>query len=143
MNTSENPPAASGPPRVLIADNDPGVSALLAEVLRGEGLETSVVADGFQVLRNLAETRVDLLVCDLDMPGMDGLEVLRHLRREVAQPPVFVITGYLNKESEEFLAELPFVRQVFEKPFDLFSFSEQARELLTRRIAPAPGGRPH
>ncbi len=81
---------------------------------------------------------MDLLVCDLDMPGMDGLEVLHHLRREPTQPPVFVITGYLNADSQGILAELSFVRQVFEKPFDLFHFSQQARELLTGRAGGVP-----
>ena len=139
MNNSENSPAASGTrPAVLVADNDPGVSALLVEVLQGEGLTSVVVPDGVALLAHLEETPVDLLVCDLDMPGMDGLTVLRHLARQRVQPPVIVITGYLNAEIERFLGELEFVRHVFEKPFDLFAFSTRARELLGNPVAPVP-----
>jgi CheY-like chemotaxis protein len=145
MNNSENPSAASGTqPAVLIADNDPGVAALLVEILQHDGLTAVVVPDGVAVLAHLEETPVDLLVCDLDMPGMDGLTVLRELRQQRVPPPVIVITGYLNPEIERSLGELEFVRAVFEKPFDLFAFSTRARELLRNQVAPtardgAPG----
>ena len=123
---------------VLIADNDAGVSGLLAEVLRGEDLFPVVVADGKRALQYLRENRVDLLVCDLDMPGMDGLEVLRHLGNERDRPPVFVITGYLNPETEGALGEFGFVQEVLEKPFDLLAFSQKCRVLLGHSV-PASG----
>ena len=139
MNNSEHPSAASGTrPVVLIADNDPGVSALLAEVLQSDGLTAVVVPDGVAALEHLGEAPIELLVCDLDMPRMDGLAVLRHLRRQPAQPPVIAITGYLNPDVERSLGELEFVRVVLEKPFDLSTFSARARELLRHPVAPAP-----
>ncbi len=136
MSTSDNSSAKpGGRPVVLIADNDAGVSGLLAEVLRGEGLFPVVVGDGTRALQHLREHRVDLLVCDLDMPGMDGLEVLRHLGNEQYRPPVFVITGYLNPETEGTLGDLGFVREVLEKPFDLLAFSRKCKALLERPVS--------
>ena len=108
----------------------------MGEILAGEDLRSVVVRDGVQALAYLRGHQVDLLVCDLDMPGMDGLEVIRQLQRQPHQPPVFVISGYLDPQTRKVLGEFGFVRGVFEKPFDLFDFSRRARE-LSRPITPA------
>lgn len=109
---------------------------MLGEILAGEDLRAVVVPDGVQALEYLQSHPVDLLVCDLDMPGMDGLEVIRRLQRQRHQPPVFVISGYLDAQTREVLGGFGFVRGVFEKPFDLFDFCRRARE-LSRPITPA------
>ena len=69
---------------VLIADNDRAVSGLLTEVLAQSGLETSNAYDGDEACRMAREEAVGVLVCDLDMPGASGLEVLESLRMPVA-----------------------------------------------------------
>lgn len=113
---------------------------MLGEILEGENLRSVVVPDGVQAMEYLQSHPVDLLVCDLDMPGMDGLEVIRQLQRQPHQPPVFVISGYLDPQTRRVLGEFGFVRGVFEKPFDLFDFSRRARE-LSCPITPASANR--
>ncbi len=109
---------------------------MLGEILEGEDLRSVIVPDGVQALEYLQSHPVDLLVCDLDMPGMDGLEVIRRLQRQRNQHPVFVISGYLDPQTRKVLGGFGFVRGVFEKPFDLFDFSRRARE-LSRPSTPA------
>jgi len=117
-------------PVVLVADNDPGVSALLQEVLSRSGLRTVVVADGEAALQFLAQRGVAVLVCDLDMPKLGGEEVLQRLGEFADPPPVLVISGYLDAEIERQLRGHAAVRGVFRKPFDVFSFAEAVQRLV-------------
>ncbi len=116
-------------PRILIADNDSSVSALLAEVLRASGLEPEVVGDGEAALARLHAASFRLLVCDLDMPRMDGHTVLERMAELASAPPVLIVTGYLDPRHEARLRAMPQVRAVFHKPFDVLAFAAHARDL--------------
>lgn len=76
--------------RVLIADDDPIVQALVRTVLEELGHEVETVADGALALARQAEAPAPLLVLDVDMPGVDGLEVCRRIRAATGTQP-FVI----------------------------------------------------
>lgn len=110
-------------PVVLLADNDAAVSGLLAEVLRRSGVNVEQVFDGVSARDRVLAAVPDVLVCDLDMPKMSGIDVLEALRDLARQPPTLVISGYLDAPIEARLAALPFVREVLRKPFDLMAFA--------------------
>ncbi|MEM7202784.1 MAG: response regulator [Planctomycetota bacterium] len=129
-------PAAQGAPLVLVVDNDLGVSTLLQEVLARCGLRTAGVADGVAALRFLEGGSVSLVVCDLDMPEMGGLELLDELERRKVRAPVLIVSGYLDGDLERRLADRPSVVGVFRKPFDVFVFAERAREVLVPVVTP-------
>jgi CheY-like chemotaxis protein len=122
--------AAPESPLVLVADNDRGVNDLLREVLARVGLRTAAVADGAAALQVVAEGRVALLVCDLDMPKLGGGDVLAALGRLPDPPPVLVVSGYLDPHTERVLAAHRHVRGIFRKPFDVFAFAETARRIV-------------
>ena len=61
--------------RVLVVDDDPALSEMLSIVLRGEGFDTAVVADGSRALPALRELKPDLVLLDLMLPGMNGIDV--------------------------------------------------------------------
>jgi CheY-like chemotaxis protein len=67
--------------RILVTDDDPDSRLMLATMLELAGHEVLVAADGREALRRFAEARPDLLVVDIFMPGMDGVQVIRELRR--------------------------------------------------------------
>ncbi|MBL8750523.1 MAG: response regulator [Planctomycetes bacterium] len=115
---------------VLIADNDRGVGGLLAEVLATVGITNEHVLDGVDARARLAAVGFRVLVCDLDMPGVPGLEVLEGLAGAERPPAVVVVSGYVDSEMEERLARWPFVRAVLRKPFDLIEFATLVRSLL-------------
>lgn len=79
--------------RVLVAEDDPGISEPLVRALAREGYEVTHVTDGPSALNAALSGRADLLVLDLGLPGMDGLEVCRTLRGHGSTLPVLVLTA--------------------------------------------------
>ena len=80
---------------ILLVDDDPKALELLAETLRSAGYETQSVQSGARALEVLSSKLVSAVLLDLLMPGMNGFEVLRHIRREVTLKdlPIFVMTA--------------------------------------------------
>ena len=76
--------------RVLVVDDDPALAEMLTIVLRGEGFDTAVVADGSRALPALRELKPDLVLLDLMLPGMNGIDVCRAIRTESGVPIVML-----------------------------------------------------
>ncbi|MDI1230323.1 MAG: sigma-54 dependent transcriptional regulator [Methylobacter sp.] len=85
--------------RVLVADDEPNARRILEILLRRLGCEVFSAADGKAALAILRETPMDLLITDLNMPGMGGLELLAALRRDGHTLPVIVVTAYGTVEN--------------------------------------------
>ena len=121
---------ASGP-RVLIIDDEPSITQLLAQFLEDLGWSYVVLNDSMAVESSLANHRFDVVICDLKMPGKNGLEVLRLLRQE--QPELarrfLLMTGNLAEAAQEYSAELAGV-PILRKPFNLARLAEALRALL-------------
>lgn len=86
--------------RILLVDDEPDISALLAYHLARESYRVSTAADGRQALDALQTELPDLVILDLMLPGMSGLEVLRELRRrpECQDTPVILLTARREEE---------------------------------------------
>src|SRR5438876_6722291 len=91
---SENRKHSAKPPRVLIVDDDPGQRSLLDSFLRSQGFDTVPVASGEQALEVLRTESISMMISDVRMPGMTGLETLRRARQEHAVLPVLLVTAY-------------------------------------------------
>jgi len=80
---------------ILLVDDDPRTLELLEETLRSVGYETESVRSGTRALEVLSSKLVSAVVLDLLMPGMDGFEVIRHVRQEatLTELPIFVMTA--------------------------------------------------
>ncbi len=76
--------------RVLVVDDDPALAEMLTIVLRGEGFDTAVVADGTRALPAVRELRPDVVLLDLMLPGMNGIDVCRAIRTESGVPIVML-----------------------------------------------------
>ncbi|MGF0283315.1 MULTISPECIES: MtrAB system response regulator MtrA [Rhodococcus] len=77
-------------PRILVVDDDTALAEMLTIVLRGEGFEPFVVGDGTQALGAVREIRPDLVLLDLMLPGMNGIDVCRVLRADSGVPIVML-----------------------------------------------------
>src|ERR1700760_1575508 len=76
--------------RILVVDDDPSLAEMLTIVLRGEGFDTAVIGDGTQALAAVRELRPDLVLLDLMLPGMNGIDVCRVLRADSGVPIVML-----------------------------------------------------
>ena len=76
--------------RILVVDDDPSLAEMLTIVLRGEGFDTAVIGDGTQALTAVRELRPDLVLLDLMLPGMNGIDVCRVLRADSGVPIVML-----------------------------------------------------
>jgi two-component system, OmpR family, response regulator MtrA len=76
--------------RILVVDDDPALAEMLTIVLRGEGFDTAVVGDGIRALPAVRELRPDVVLLDLMLPGMNGIDVCRAIRTESGVPIVML-----------------------------------------------------
>src|SRR5690349_10105505 len=83
-------------PRILIVDDDAGQRSLLNSFLKGQGFETVPVASGEQALETLATEAFSMMISDVRMPGISGLETLRRARQEHSVLPVLLVTAYAD-----------------------------------------------
>ncbi|HEX2263996.1 MAG TPA: response regulator, partial [Pseudonocardiaceae bacterium] len=76
--------------RVLVVDDDPALAEMLTIVLRGEGFDPAVVSEGTKALPALRELKPDLVLLDLMLPGMNGIDVCKAIRAESGVPIVML-----------------------------------------------------
>jgi DNA-binding NtrC family response regulator len=95
MQTRRQAPLA----RVLVVDDEELIRDTLAEVLSQERFAVSTAADGESALRAAEQTFFDVVLCDVSLPGIDGLEVLERLLRVSPETSVILITAYATVES--------------------------------------------
>ena len=118
---------------VLLAEDDPAIAEPLSRALQREGYEIQVVTDGPSVLDATAAQRVDLLVLDLGLPGMDGLEVCGRRRAAGTELPVLMLTA--RTDEVDFVVGLDAGADDYvAKPFRLAELLARIRALLRRRV---------
>ncbi len=83
-------------PRILIVDDDPGQRSLLDSFLRSQGFETVTVGSGEEALKVLSEGGINMMISDVRMPGLSGLETMRLARQEHAVLPILLVTAYAD-----------------------------------------------
>jgi two-component system response regulator HydG len=79
---------------ILVVDDDLSLLQSLQEILAAEGYEVTPAGNGEEALLLLKEQAFDLVLSDLAMPGLDGMELLNYLQREQPGCPCIIITGY-------------------------------------------------
>ncbi len=125
--------------RVLLAEDDRAISEPLARALRREGYDVEVCEDGPGTLSSASESPYDLLVLDLGLPGMDGLEVCRRLRIQGSTVPVLVLTARAD-EVDTVVGLDAGADDYVTKPFRLAELLARVRALMRRGIVDATAG---
>jgi two-component system, sensor histidine kinase and response regulator len=116
---------------VLVIDDDSAVRSVIRFVLERANARIDEAQDGQKALEIARRARPDLILCDLDMPVMDGFETLTHLRDDplLRTVPVIMVSGMMTAETERKVIGLG-ANAVLKKPFSLAALSELAKSLL-------------
>ncbi|WP_338896678.1 response regulator transcription factor [Streptomyces sp. TG1A-60] len=119
------------PQNVLLAEDDRAIRHALERALTLEGYEVTAVADGVEALAQAHRNRPDVLVLDVMMPGIDGLQVCRVLRAEGDRTPILMLTALV--ETADRIAGLDAGADDYVvKPFDVEEVFARLRALLRR-----------
>jgi DNA-binding response OmpR family regulator len=130
------PPLEGARMRVLVVEDEKGVASFVKKGLESEHYAVDVAAEGEEARFMAEEFDYDLLILDLNLPGVDGLEVLKQIRTKKPSLPVLVLTARsrvedrvkgLDRGADDYLS----------KPFSFSELSARARALLRRSSRPS------
>jgi DNA-binding NtrC family response regulator len=126
-------------PHILIVEDEPTTSWALAEGLADDGFSIDTFRSAEEALAWLKDSECDLVITDLRLPGLSGLELARKLRRARAGLPVILVSAYGAETSARGLRSAGVV-EVFAKPFQVDALRRSVRRALlatdARRRAP-------
>lgn len=119
--------------RVLLVDDEKEFTDTLSERLQLRDLEVFTASTGSEAIELAGQHRFDAVILDLQMPGMDGIETLKHLLSTDADQQVIVLTGHgtVSKSVEALKAG---ATEFFEKPIDIETLSEKIGEAASQRL---------
>ncbi|HJN91739.1 MAG TPA: response regulator [Dehalococcoidia bacterium] len=120
---------------VLIIDDEPGIVALCETALGAAGYETGSASDGAEALGIITSTQFDLLIIDAVMPEMDGLELIRHVRRDWPALPVIVMSGAGDFSTYLRAGELLGATWTLVKPFPMADLISAVDRALRKKSA--------
>jgi DNA-binding response OmpR family regulator len=125
--------------RILVAEDDPDIANLLAHYLQKAGFETATVGSGRDVLPEIRHQPPDLLILDLMLPGLDGLEVCRAVRADIntAAIPIIMLTAKAEESDRIVGLELG-ADDYITKPFSPNEVVARVRALLRRANRTGP-----
>lgn len=127
--TSEKPPHSF---TVLLVDDEEEYTQTLSERLQMRDIDASVVHDGAQALAAIEQNEPDVLLLDLRMPGIDGIEVLRRVKKNTPQVEVIVLTGHGSTRDRELAMELGAFAYL-EKPVGIRKLTSVLQDAVSKR----------
>ena len=127
------------PTRILVAEDDPDIGSLLGHYLRKAGFLPTLVATGRDVLPQIKREAPDLLVLDLMLPGLDGLQLCRLIRADAATAAIPIIMVTAKAEESDRIVGLELgADDYITKPFSPNEVVARVRALLRRANRPSP-----
>ena len=120
-----------GQPHILVVDDEETLRYLIREGVEGSGYGCSVASDGLEALKILEEKGVDVVISDIMMPGMDGIELAKRIKEEY-DADVILITGFIEEYSYDSVIEIG-VSDFLEKPIGMHELMLRLRRVLRER----------
>jgi len=122
--------------KILVVEDEPSIALGLEDDLRIEGWHVEVIGDGAAAARRARETAFDLILLDVMLPGKDGLEVCRDLRKAGLRTPIIMLTAR-TQEAEKILGLDLGADDYVTKPFSPRELRARIRAALRRTAPPA------
>lgn len=119
-------------PYILVVDDNPGIRFLLTEALTGSGYRVETAAGGAEAINQVHNLTPDLILLDVKMPKLSGLETLTEIRKLVPDIPVIMMTAYTEMNQVWQAIETGQVNNFLKKPFDLCELEESIKNLLSK-----------
>ncbi|TMB61688.1 MAG: sigma-54-dependent Fis family transcriptional regulator [Deltaproteobacteria bacterium] len=118
--------------RILVAEDEANLRLVLQKELERHGYRVQVAPDGEAALRKLEETNVDVLLCDINMPRMDGIELLRRVHERPNPPEVIMLTGQATVETAVEAMKLG-AYDYLTKPYSITELDVRVRQAAEKR----------
>jgi CheY-like chemotaxis protein len=118
--------------RVLVVDDDPGARRLYGAFLRSKGIEVHDAESGVEAVQKVEQTPFNLVVMDLDMPGIDGWMAMSLIRARAPEMPLLILTALHGSDFEERAAKLG-VAEILHKPVPHDDFVRAIERALRRQ----------
>ena len=115
---------------ILIADDNLQMQKIYERNFVKEGYRVLLAEHGVRIMAELKAQKVDLLATDLEMPGMNTLELFPILQRDYPQLPVVVVSGHYVNMQDDFKTKGFDVKAFFNKPVEVSTLKEKFREIL-------------
>jgi len=115
------------PPKILLVDDEREFVQTLSERLQTRNLESSIVYDGEQALDFVSRNQTDVMVLDLMMPGINGIEVLRRVKKDYPKVEVIILTGH-GSDKEKALSEELGAFAYLQKPIDIDALAKVMKD---------------
>ena len=116
--------------KILVVDDQFGLRRLLFEIFQEDQHEVQMAENGAEALRLFISFQPDLILMDMKMPGMNGIESLRQIRALNPRVPAIMMTAYHEHNQEMDQANDLGILYYIAKPFDLFELRERVRDIL-------------
>ena len=119
--------------KIMVIDDEKVIRDLAKRVLGGEGYEVDTVDNADDALKMIESQRYNLILLDIKMPGMDGVELYRRIQKiakSLARRVIFITGDILSSDTEKFFAETKVVR--IDKPFNAAQLKQEVKRVLTR-----------
>lgn len=117
--------------KILVVDDDPSIRRIICRILNSEGITTDEAAGGLEAIQKTESTSYSLIILDLVMEGMNGFQVIHHLRSHSILTPLFVLSGR-QAEADKVLALGIGADDYITKPFSTMEFSAKVKACLRR-----------
>ncbi|WP_371365618.1 Protein-glutamate methylesterase/protein-glutamine glutaminase [Sporomusa rhizae] len=108
---------------ILVIDDQPGIRRLLTEVLQDEGYKVVTAQNGYEGIQVAQDVNPHVILMDMKMPGMDGIEALKELKRKGQGDQVIMMTAYGELDMVNEAREAG-MRDYITKPFDIMSLCQ-------------------
>lgn len=115
---------------ILVVDDQPGIRRLLMEVLTEEGYNVHTAANGYEGMQKAKELNPDLILMDMKMPGMDGIETLRELKQLDQAERVIMMTAYGELGLVNIAKDLGAYAYIT-KPFDIIELCTMIGQVIS------------
>lgn len=121
--------------KVLLADDDPGILETTSDILRTAGFDVTAVADGRLAAAAVSRDRFDIVVLDVMMPGLNGVETVDEIRKTSPDVRFVIITAYSDSELVDDVRRRG-VSDIFFKPFDVAVLLSRLESIRRELVCP-------